>query len=189
MGADARAVVGRACRLLQAMVDVISSSGWLNPALAAMEMSQMVTQGLWQRDPVLMQLPHFTRELAAACADKGAPRRGRQAGRALPRPKLAVDGGGRALRRWWCCCCPALLPTCACIPACANAPRRARPPRRQAWRRCLTCWRWRTTRGASCCRWAAWRLRGRAGGGAGRGGGARRAAEELRAPACRRGRR
>lgn len=26
------------------MVDVISSSGWLNPALKAMEMSQMVTQ-------------------------------------------------------------------------------------------------------------------------------------------------
>jgi Sec63 Brl domain len=28
------------------MVDVISSSGWLNPALKAMEMSQMVTQVL-----------------------------------------------------------------------------------------------------------------------------------------------
>lgn len=71
MAADAREVVGKATRLLQAMVDVISSSGWLNPALAAMEMSQMVTQGLWQRDPVLMQLPHFTRELAATCTDKG----------------------------------------------------------------------------------------------------------------------
>ena len=34
MGADARRVVGQATRLLQAMVDVISSSGWLNPALA-----------------------------------------------------------------------------------------------------------------------------------------------------------
>lgn len=32
----------------------------------------MVTQGLWQRDPVLMQLPHFTRELATACTEKGA---------------------------------------------------------------------------------------------------------------------
>lgn len=29
-----RGVVGKASRLLQAMVDVISSSGWLNPALA-----------------------------------------------------------------------------------------------------------------------------------------------------------
>lgn len=34
MAADAREVVGKATRLLQAMVDVISSSGWLNPALA-----------------------------------------------------------------------------------------------------------------------------------------------------------
>lgn len=32
----------------------------------------MVTQALWQRDPVLMQLPHFSRELATACAEKGA---------------------------------------------------------------------------------------------------------------------
>jgi hypothetical protein len=38
-----------------------------------MELSQMVTQALWQRDPVLMQLPHFTRELAEKCAEKGAP--------------------------------------------------------------------------------------------------------------------
>lgn len=38
---------------------------------AAMEMSQMVTQALWQRDPVLMQLPHFSRDLATACAEKG----------------------------------------------------------------------------------------------------------------------
>ena len=34
MAADQRGVVGGATRLLQAMVDVISSSGWLNPALA-----------------------------------------------------------------------------------------------------------------------------------------------------------
>jgi hypothetical protein len=33
-----------AVRLLQAAVDVAASSGWLGPALVAMEMSQMVTQ-------------------------------------------------------------------------------------------------------------------------------------------------
>ena len=52
-------------------MDVISSSGWLNPALAAMEMSQMVAQGLWERDSVLLQLPHFTKELAARCKEAG----------------------------------------------------------------------------------------------------------------------
>lgn len=50
---------------------MISSSGWLNPALAAMEMSQMVSQALWERDSVLMQLPHFTKDLAAKCAAAG----------------------------------------------------------------------------------------------------------------------
>ena len=52
-------------------MDVISSSGWLNPALAAMEMSQMVSQALWERDSVLMQLPHFSKDLAAKCAAAG----------------------------------------------------------------------------------------------------------------------
>ncbi|CAK0763687.1 DExH-box ATP-dependent RNA helicase DExH12 [Coccomyxa viridis] len=71
LAADQRTVLQQTTRLLQATVDVISSSGWLNPALAAMEMSQMVTQGLWERDSVLLQLPHFTRELAARCKEAG----------------------------------------------------------------------------------------------------------------------
>ncbi|GBG66811.1 hypothetical protein CBR_g70690 [Chara braunii] len=71
MAMDQREVLVSAGRLLQAMVDVISSNGWLNPALAAMELSQMVTQGLWERDSVLLQLPHFTKELAAKCQAKG----------------------------------------------------------------------------------------------------------------------
>ena len=57
--------------LPQACVDVLSSSGWLNPALAAMEMSQMVTQGMWDRDSLLLQLPHMTKDLAAKCKDAG----------------------------------------------------------------------------------------------------------------------
>lgn len=57
-------------RLLQAMVDVISSSGWLAPALGCMELSQMVTQALWDKDPPLMQLPFITREIATKCREK-----------------------------------------------------------------------------------------------------------------------
>ena len=52
-------------------MDVISSSGWLHPALAAMEMAQMTSQAAWDRDSPLLQLPHFTKELAASCAAAG----------------------------------------------------------------------------------------------------------------------
>lgn len=66
---DQREVLLSATRLLQAVVDVISSNGWLNLALLAMEVSQMVTQGMWERDSMLLQLPHFTKELAKRCQE------------------------------------------------------------------------------------------------------------------------
>jgi len=48
----------------------VASSGWLHPALAAMEMCQMVVQGQWEKDSPLLQLPHMTPQLAAAAAAK-----------------------------------------------------------------------------------------------------------------------
>ena len=66
---DQREVLLFAARLLQAMVDVISSNGWLNLPLLAMEVSQMGTQGMWERDSMLLQLPHFTKELAKRCQE------------------------------------------------------------------------------------------------------------------------
>ena len=69
---DQRAVVARAPRLLKALVDVIGNSGWLAPALAAMELSQLVTQALWQTDSTLKQLPHFTDALVARAKERGA---------------------------------------------------------------------------------------------------------------------
>lgn len=50
-------------RLLQAVVDVISSNGWLKPALEAMELSQMMVQGVWAKDSYLRQIPHFSPEV------------------------------------------------------------------------------------------------------------------------------
>jgi pre-mRNA-splicing helicase BRR2 len=44
LASDQKSVVRESVRLLQAIVDVISSNGWYNPALAAMELSQMVVQ-------------------------------------------------------------------------------------------------------------------------------------------------
>ena len=58
---DQRTAVTESVRLLQASVDVIASSGWLSPALVAMEMSQMVTQAMWEKDSLLLQLPHITK--------------------------------------------------------------------------------------------------------------------------------
>jgi len=67
---DQQKVLDDALRLLQAMVDVISSSGWLSPALAAMELSQMITQAMWDKDSILLQLPHFDKDLAKKCEAK-----------------------------------------------------------------------------------------------------------------------
>ncbi|KAE8057467.1 hypothetical protein FH972_014157 [Carpinus fangiana] len=69
LSSDQREVLLSATRLLQAMVDVISSNGWLSLALLAMEVCQMVTQGMWERDSMLLQLPHFTKELAKRCQE------------------------------------------------------------------------------------------------------------------------
>ncbi len=60
---DQKVVLGKSITAIQAIVDIISSNGCLKPALAAMELSQMVVQGLWNRDHFLMQIPHFTKEI------------------------------------------------------------------------------------------------------------------------------
>jgi pre-mRNA-splicing helicase BRR2 len=61
--ADQKMILERVIRLIQASVDVISSNGWLAPALAAMEMSQMTVQGVWDRDSPLRQIPHMNSDL------------------------------------------------------------------------------------------------------------------------------
>ncbi|EGC38998.1 DEAD/DEAH box helicase [Dictyostelium purpureum] len=68
---DQKFVLENSTRLLQAIVDVISSNSWLHPAIAAMELSQMITQAMWDGDNVLKQLPHFTKERIEACTTNG----------------------------------------------------------------------------------------------------------------------
>ena len=68
---DTEGILTKATRLIQASVDVLSSNGWLSPAVAAMELSQMVTQAMWSKDSYLKQLPHFTSEIVKKCTDKG----------------------------------------------------------------------------------------------------------------------
>ena len=40
--------------------------------MAAMDLSQYVTQAMWSDDGTLLQLPHFTKELVAKCKAAGA---------------------------------------------------------------------------------------------------------------------
>ena len=72
--ADTGVVVEAAVPLLQAMVDVIATEGWLKPALAVMELCQMVVQGQWaDRDSLLLQVPHVNRDRAAALEAASPP--------------------------------------------------------------------------------------------------------------------
>ncbi|CAH0388452.1 unnamed protein product [Bemisia tabaci] len=68
---DTEMILSKAIRLIQACVDVLSSNGWLSPAVAAMELAQMVTQAMWSKDSYLKQLPHFTPEVIKRCQEKG----------------------------------------------------------------------------------------------------------------------
>ncbi len=65
IASDQSIVLKESVKLLQALVDVISSQGMLLPALSTIEVSQMVVQGLWTKDSVLLQIPHFSSELVA----------------------------------------------------------------------------------------------------------------------------
>ncbi|KAI8793415.1 U5 small nuclear ribonucleoprotein 200 kDa helicase [Biomphalaria glabrata] len=67
---DTEDILNKAIRLIQACVDVLSSNGWLSPALAAMELAQMVTQAMWSKDSSLKQLPHFTADIIKRCQEK-----------------------------------------------------------------------------------------------------------------------
>lgn len=68
---DTESILGKAIRLIQACVDVLSSNGWLSPAIAAMELAQMATQAMWSKDSYLKQLPHFNADIIKRCQEKG----------------------------------------------------------------------------------------------------------------------
>lgn len=67
---DTEQILGKSIRLIQACVDVLSSNGWLSPAVAAMELAQMVTQAMWSKDSYLKQLPHFNADIIKRCTEQ-----------------------------------------------------------------------------------------------------------------------
>eukprot|EP00047_Mylnosiga_fluctuans_P022270 m.116969 g.116969 ORF g.116969 m.116969 type:complete len:2124 (+) comp9197_c0_seq4:160-6531(+) len=67
---DQVVVLRQVLRLVYACVDVLASSAWLEAALAAMELSQMITQAQFSSDPILKQLPHITAAALKRAAEK-----------------------------------------------------------------------------------------------------------------------
>ena len=55
---------------MQACVDVLSSNGWLSPAIHAMELSQMLSQAMYSNESYMKQLPHCSPELLERCKEK-----------------------------------------------------------------------------------------------------------------------
>lgn len=58
---DTEDILKKAIRLIHACVEFLSLKGWLFPALAAIELAQMITQAMWEE--YLNQLPHFNSEV------------------------------------------------------------------------------------------------------------------------------
>ncbi|KAL2707072.1 Pre-mRNA-splicing helicase BRR2 [Kluyveromyces marxianus] len=56
--------------LASAMVDVLSANGLLN-ATVAMDLSQMIVQGVWDTDSPLKQIPFFNEEILQKCKEFG----------------------------------------------------------------------------------------------------------------------
>jgi pre-mRNA-splicing helicase BRR2 len=54
---DQRYILEQSIKLVHSMVDVISSHGYLKPALLTMELSQMIVQAMWVTKSPLLQLP------------------------------------------------------------------------------------------------------------------------------------
>ncbi|KAJ1925898.1 Pre-mRNA splicing [Tieghemiomyces parasiticus] len=71
LASDQAQILGKVIPLLQAAVDVLSSHGWLRPALAAMELAQMCVQAQWDTESPLKQVPFFTRDLIRAAREAG----------------------------------------------------------------------------------------------------------------------
>lgn len=66
---DQKLVLQKILHVLHACVDHLSSEGFLN-ALQAMDLSQMIVQGMWSNENVLKQVPGFTDEIIARCVAK-----------------------------------------------------------------------------------------------------------------------
>lgn len=63
---DQKVVLQKVLNLVYSCIDTLSSEGYLN-AVHSMDLSQMIVQGVWNRDSVLKQVPYFNDAILARC--------------------------------------------------------------------------------------------------------------------------
>lgn len=63
---DLNIILPKTLNLLNACVDILSSQGSLN-AMLAMDISQMIVQGMWNNENVLKQIPYFGEPILKKC--------------------------------------------------------------------------------------------------------------------------
>lgn len=66
---DLKIILKKSIPLINAIIDILSGDGRLN-AMTAMDVSQMIVQGVWDTDNSLRQVPFFDEETLAKCAEK-----------------------------------------------------------------------------------------------------------------------
>ncbi|CEP63293.1 ATP-dependent RNA helicase BRR2 LALA0_S07e06854g [Lachancea lanzarotensis] len=67
---DQAFILKKAPQVINAIVDFMAGEGHLN-ATIAMDLSQMIIQGLWDTDSALLQVPYFDRSMVEKCKQKG----------------------------------------------------------------------------------------------------------------------
>jgi Sec63 Brl domain len=65
---DLEAMLLKAPELIEGMIEICNQRKWLSTTLATIKFAQCVVQGLWYTNHPLMQVPHFTEEMAQAVA-------------------------------------------------------------------------------------------------------------------------
>ncbi|KAJ8773139.1 hypothetical protein K2173_028316 [Erythroxylum novogranatense] len=69
---DLKSVLDQSIRIIQAMIDICSNSGWLSSSITCMHLLQMVMQGLWfDKDSALWMLPCMNSDIAQLLSEKG----------------------------------------------------------------------------------------------------------------------
>jgi hypothetical protein len=68
---DSNTCLDSSIRILQAMIDVAASEGWLDTTTGVVNLLQCVKQAMWPTDSQLFCLPHVNRELVEAASKIG----------------------------------------------------------------------------------------------------------------------